>query len=93
VAELPNQIPSFDVGSAEPLIGIPVEANGQQMVRYFTDEASADRALVECRPRTARRLAGAWKRVDPDLDWEELANEFDRIRHESKPTPPIEFDP
>lgn len=31
-------------------------------------------------------LDGAWS----DLDWEEALDELDRIRHESKPTPPIE---
>ena len=33
-------------------------------------------------------LAGAWK----DLDFEEMLQELDRIRHESKPTPPLTLD-
>jgi hypothetical protein len=34
----------------------------------------------------ARSLAGAWS----DLDWDETIAALDRIRHESKPTPPID---
>jgi hypothetical protein len=32
-------------------------------------------------------LAGAWS----DLDFEEMLDTFDHIRHDSKPTPPFEF--
>ena len=32
-------------------------------------------------------LAGAWG----DLDWNEVEAELDRIRHSSKPTPPLEL--
>jgi hypothetical protein len=32
-------------------------------------------------------LAGSWS----DLDWDEMEHELDRIRHQSKPTPPIEL--
>ena len=35
----------------------------------------------------ALRLAGAWSH----LDWEEMVEALDRMRHESKPTPPIEL--
>ena len=34
----------------------------------------------------ARSLAGAWS----DLDWEEMVDELDRIRHANTPTPPID---
>ena len=33
-------------------------------------------------------LAGSWG----ERDWDEVEQELDRIRHESKPTPPIELD-
>ncbi len=33
-------------------------------------------------------LAGSWS----DLNWEQMQGELDRIRHESKPTPPLAFD-
>jgi len=32
-------------------------------------------------------LAGSWS----DLDWDEMEKSLDRIRHESKPTPPLEL--
>ena len=33
-------------------------------------------------------LAGAWS----DLDWNETLQQLDRIRHESKPSPPLKLD-
>ena len=33
-------------------------------------------------------LAGSWS----DLDWDDMIRELDRIRHESKPTPPLDLD-
>ena len=42
----------------------------------LTDEEIAD----------ALNLAGAWS----DLDWKEMAEKLDRIRHASRPTPPVE---
>lgn len=78
---------SLVVSDDQPLIAIPVDENGQQVVYYFTDDDAADRALAKRRPRDVRHLAGAWK----DLDWEEAADELERIRHESKPTPIIDL--
>jgi hypothetical protein len=78
---------SFDVPSGHPLIGIPVEENGHEVVRYFTDETEADKAFGSRKRRDVRHLAGVWK----DLDWDAAADELDRIRHESKPTPPIDL--
>jgi hypothetical protein len=71
----------------QPLIGVFVERDGTEFVQYFTDEAALDEALGESRIEEALSLAGAWE----DLDWEEAAEELDRIRHESTPTPPIEL--
>jgi hypothetical protein len=87
MTEQPNPVTSFDATNSQPLIGIPFEENGRLVVRYFADEAVADAALSKRRPRDVRRLAGVWK----DLDWEEAADALDRIRHESKPTPPIDL--
>ena len=72
-------------GDDQPLIGVMVRKNGKNVVRYFTDEAEADQALAQDSIQAALRLAGAWS----DLDWDEAVTELDRIRHESKPTPPI----
>jgi hypothetical protein len=77
----------FDVPTGKPLIGIPLEENGCEVVRYFADEADADRALASRKQRDVRHLAGVWK----DLDWDAAVDELDRIRHESKPTPLIDL--
>ncbi len=66
----------------QPLIGIPFEENGKEVVRYFSEETEADKAISEDVTQTALHLAGAWS----DLDWDEMERELDRIRHESKPT-------
>lgn len=75
-------------GQDEPLIAIPVERNGREVVRYSTDDAAADEAVGGNAAQDALALAGVWN----DLDWDEVANELDRIRHESKPTPPLDLD-
>jgi hypothetical protein len=74
------------------LIAIPFEENGELFVIYFTDAAEARAAMAKRRPGDGRHLAGAWKDIDKDLDWDTLADELDRIRHESTPTPPIDLD-
>jgi hypothetical protein len=68
-----------------PLIGIIVEEKGEEVVRYFTDEKAADVAVSPSASQDALAIIGAWR----DLDWEETVACLDRIRHESKPTPPI----
>lgn len=68
-----------------PLIGVIKEENGREVVRYFTDEEAADAAQAEDTLRAALGVVGAWS----DLGWNEVQVALDRIRHESKPTPPI----
>jgi hypothetical protein len=68
-----------------PLIGIIFEENGQEVVRYFTEEKAADAAVSRSTTQKALGVIGAWR----DLDWDETVAALDRIRHESKPTPPI----
>lgn len=72
---------SADVG--RPLISVLTAEDGQEIDRYFTTETAADAARA---PADIRRLAGAWA----DLDWEEMIDELDHIRHASSPTPPID---
>jgi hypothetical protein len=69
----------------QPLIAIPVIEDGEEVTYYFVDEKTAGDFMAQ-RGMDARSLAGAWS----DLDWEETVEALDRIRHESKPTPPIE---
>ena len=87
MSEQPVHHPSFAVRSDQPLVGVITEENGQEVVRYFTDDEPSDGAQ-DPRVQQALSLAGAWG----DVDWEQIAEELDRIRHESKPTPPIELD-
>lgn len=81
-------VPGFTLSGNQPLIGIPFEENGKEVVRYFSEESQADKAVSDDATQTALNLAGAWS----DLSWEEMEKELDRIRHESKPTPPLELD-
>jgi hypothetical protein len=69
----------------QPLIAIPLVEDGEDVTYYFVDEQTADDFVAQ-RGTDARSLAGAWS----DLDWEETVEALDRIRHESKPTPPID---
>jgi len=82
-----TNVPSFTLSGNQPLIGIPFEENGQEVVRYFSEETQADKAVSEDATQRALDLAGAWS----DLDWDEMEKALDRIRHESKPTPPLEL--
>jgi hypothetical protein len=72
----------------QPLIGVVVQQNGEEVVRYFADEAAADAALADDVVQDALALAGAWS----DLDFAEMLDALERIRHESTPTPPIDLD-
>lgn len=69
----------------QPLIAVVIEHAGQEEVRYFVDEADADAALERVARPGPLKLAGIWR----DLDADAMLDELDRIRHQSKPTPPI----
>jgi hypothetical protein len=77
--------PGLAVYPDRPLIGIVLVEDGEEVVRYFADEAEAAAAVAQT-TMSDRSLAGAWA----DLDWQEAVEELDRIRHQSKPTPPID---
>jgi hypothetical protein len=80
-------VPGLLVQGNQPLIGIPFEEKGKEVVRYFAGEDEADQAVADQDVQDAISLAGAWSH----LDWDEMRDALDRIRHESKPTPPIEL--
>jgi hypothetical protein len=80
-----QEFTNVQANPGQPLIGVITEEQGREVVRYFTKEADADRALVEDTTQAALALAGAWS----DLAWDELEQALDRIRHESPPTPPL----
>lgn len=77
----PRPSASLAVTPDQPLIGIMVVEDGQQIVHYFADEDEIEAALPTPTIDDVRSLAGVWS----DLDWEEALDELDRIRHESKP--------
>ena len=75
----------------QPLIGLPLGEGTDEAVQFFTSEAEADEAVARD-PRSHQRALsaiGAWS----DLNFDEMLDALDRIRHESKPTPPIDLDP
>jgi hypothetical protein len=80
-----QEFTSVQADPGQPLIGIITEEQGIEVVRYFTKEADADQVLVEDTTQGALALAGVWS----DLAWDELEQALDRIRHESRPTPPL----
>jgi len=75
---------------SRPLIGVPIGEGATEDVRYFTSEEEADRFLSKDEEGIKKALSaiGGWS----DLDFDEMLDELDRIRHQSKPTPPIEQD-
>jgi hypothetical protein len=75
------------VGADEPVIAVPIEQDGKEVVAYFRSEAEAAAALAAKPGASARSVKGAWA----DLDWEDAKRQLDRIRHESEPTPPIDL--
>jgi hypothetical protein len=68
------------------LIAIPDEINGQEFVRYFFSDEEADTAFGQEGIEEALAALGSWS----DLDWDEAVETLERIRRESKPTPPID---
>jgi hypothetical protein len=70
----------------ESLISMPVENNGQEGVRRFGDEDQANAPQGQTAMQEAIKLAGVWG----DLDADDMLSSLDRLRHESKSTPPID---
>jgi hypothetical protein len=80
-----RQDTSLVVGGDQPLIGIARIEDGRETVHYYCREEDAEAASSSEVAQEALALAGAWA----DLDWSELEQGLDRIRHQSRPTPPI----
>ena len=88
----PRRTPGLTTRASQPLIGIPVQEGREEVVRYFTSDEDVDRALSEDTMNVQRALSaiGAWAYLD-DEDGPDILDELDRVRHESKPTPPFEL--
>ncbi len=78
---------SLIVGVDQPLIGLISQRKGREVVRYFAGEAAADAAAGDDVLQQALATIGAWS----DLDWADMEQALDRIRHESEPSPPLEL--
>lgn len=77
----------FEVQRDRPLIGIPTREDDRESVCYFTDDEEAEAATPPASVQRALSLLGAWS----DIDSGDALDELDRIRHQSKPTPPIDL--
>jgi hypothetical protein len=77
--------PVVTIPSNQPLIGIPFQENGYEVIRYFSEKTLAERAFPSDTLQETLRLAGSWS----DLSWEDMEHTLHRIRHESIPTPPL----
>ena len=74
------------VRRGHPVISIPDTEDGEPITRLFADEHEArDWAKADTTKRALRAI-GSWSHLDAD----EVLDSLDRIRHESKPTPPID---
>ena len=80
-------VTSLVVETDHPLIAVPDIEDGQEVTRYFVSEEAVERAMPQTVTQEALKVVGAWC----DLDWQEMEEALDRIRHESMPTPPIEL--
>lgn len=76
---------SLTVRRDQPLFGVPID-DDQEAIRYFTDDADADAGLADQGVQQALSVAGAWS----DLNWDEAVVELERIRRDSRPSPPVE---
>jgi len=76
---------SITARADEALVAVFAEVDGREVVRYFPVD-QADDGLTDDVLQAALAAIGS----SADLDWEAWADELDRIRHESPPTPPID---
>lgn len=75
-------IHGFETREDQPLMSVITTREGEDYVRYYTEQAETRDEDVE----GALALAGAWKDLE---DWEEVEAELDRIRHSSPPSAPL----
>ena len=76
---------SLTARSTDALVAVFLEEDGQEIVRYFTEDA-AEATATDAVTHAALAALGS----SGDLDWDEWSAELDRIRHESPPTPSID---
>ena len=80
-----RQPPSLTASDSATLTAVPLDAEGQRVVRYGIDEETAA-SVSDVDIQAALSVVGAWS----DIDWDQWLAELDNIRHAVPPTPPIE---
>ena len=81
-----DRVPEAPADAGEPVAVYPIWRNGEVVDWYVVRDEPIDTSDLPKSVQDALNAIGAWS----DLDWEEALAELDRIRHESKPTPPID---
>ena len=66
-------------------VGHVAAENGREVARPEAEQAEPN-VVLSAGARAALSAIGAWA----NMDWEETLAELDRIRHESKPSPPLD---
>jgi hypothetical protein len=70
------------------LLAIPEVENGETITRYLVADHDAEVPVDDEILEAALAAIGSWS----DLDWDETEAALHAIRHQSKPTPPIDLD-
>jgi len=76
----------IDAHAGEPIFALPIREHGRLGTRIVVGEEALEAARAEVALEEALALAGAWD----DLDFDEMMDDFERIRHASPPSPPID---
>lgn len=83
---LEKRMASLELDTNLPLLGVVHRKDGRDIVRYFTDAKDLDTSSSDADIQRTLGLFGAWS----DLDWDTVERELDAIRHEVRPTPPLD---
>ena len=78
-----HQGPGFVVRHDQPLLGIPLQEEGQEVVCYFAEEGQADATIPQSATQEALQLAGVWH----DLDWNRGCTASDTRVHRRRRLP------
>jgi hypothetical protein len=80
-----NDEPILVLRADESLIGVVSRTDDGFVEQIFANEDGADAVVDDDIVQSALLLAGAWS----DLDWDDMVEELDRIRHSNPPSPPL----
>jgi hypothetical protein len=77
--------PTLMLHPGESLISVLSRVDDRVVEQVFRVEEDADVLADDNAVQAALSLAGAWS----DLDWDEMVEALDRIRHSNPPSPPL----